>query len=67
MYVELGAGGHVFAAYLTQQYPGQKWLPIDSRTLQVFLASAPTVTTDVMGRQGLRRISRATAASPFSA
>jgi hypothetical protein len=56
MYVEFGAGGQIFAAYLDQQYPGQRWLPIDSRTLQAFLAAAPTVAKDAMGRRGLRRL-----------
>jgi hypothetical protein len=41
MYVEIGVGGQILAAYLTRQYPGQRWLPIGSRTLQAFLAAAP--------------------------
>jgi hypothetical protein len=63
MYVELGAGGEVFAAYLDQQYPGQRWLPIDSRTLQTFIAAAPLVAKDAMGRRGLCRICRSTQSS----
>jgi hypothetical protein len=43
MYVELGASGQIFAAYLDRQYPRQRWLPIDSHALQAFLAAAPTV------------------------
>jgi hypothetical protein len=59
---ELGAGGRILAAYLDQQYPGQRWLPIDSRALQTFLAAAPTVAKDALGRQGLRRLWRSTPA-----
>jgi hypothetical protein len=58
MYIELGAGGRILAAYLDQQYPGQRWLPIDSRALQTFLATAPTVARDVLGRRGFRRLWR---------
>lgn len=59
MYVEFGAGGRILAAYLAQQYPGQKWLSIGNRSLQAFLAAAPTVATDPMGRRGFRRVSPA--------
>jgi hypothetical protein len=31
------------AAYLDEQFPGQEWLPIESRALQAFLATAPSV------------------------
>ena len=31
------------AAYLDEQFPGQEWLPIESRALQTFLATAPSV------------------------
>ena len=31
------------AAYLDEQFPGQEWLPIESRALQTFLAAAPNV------------------------
>jgi hypothetical protein len=58
MYIERGAGGRILAAYLDQQYLGQAWLPIDSRSLQAFLAAAPTAGKDVLGRRGLRLISR---------
>lgn len=58
MYIERGAGGRILAAYLDQQYLGQAWLPIDSRSLQALLAAAPTVGKDVLGRRGLRLISR---------
>jgi len=58
MYIEFGAGGRILAAYLEQQYPGQRWLPIDSRALQTFLATAPTVAKDALGRRGFRRLWR---------
>ena len=50
--------GRILAAYLDQQYPGQRWLPIDSRALQTFLATAPTVAKDALGRRGFRRLWR---------
>jgi len=62
MYVEVGAGGQILAAYLVQQYPEQRWLPIDSRSLQAFLAAAPTVAKDALGRTGLRRLWRSSPA-----
>jgi hypothetical protein len=42
MYVERN-GSRILAAYLDEQFPGQEWLPIESRALQVFLATAPSV------------------------
>ena len=54
MYIEFGAGGRILAAYLDQQYPGQRWLPIDSRTLQAYLAAMPTVARDAMDQRGRR-------------
>jgi hypothetical protein len=41
MFVVRSEGGRVAAAYLEEQFPGQEWLPIDSRALQAFLAAAP--------------------------
>jgi hypothetical protein len=41
MFVIRSEGGRVAAAYLDEQFPGQEWLPIDSRPLQAFLAAAP--------------------------
>ena len=41
MFVIRSEGGQVAAAYLDEQFPGQEWLPIDSRPLQAFLAAAP--------------------------
>lgn len=62
MYIELGVGGQILAAYLEQQYAGQSWLPIDNRALQAFLAAAPMVATDTLRRRGLRRPWRPVAA-----
>ena len=42
MYIERN-GSRILAAYLDEQFPGQEWLPIESRALQVFLATAPSV------------------------
>ena len=41
MFVVRSGGGLIAAAYLDEQFPGQEWLPIDSRPLQAFLAAAP--------------------------
>jgi hypothetical protein len=55
MYIERN-GGRILAAYLDEQFPGQEWLPIESRALQAFLATAPSVGRD---RQGpTRRVAR---------
>ena len=58
MYVDLGLGGQILAAYLTRQHPGQRWLPIGSRSLQAFLAAAPTAAREPQARRRLRRVSR---------
>jgi hypothetical protein len=42
MFVVRSEGGRLAAAYLDEQFPGQEWLPIDSRLLQAFLAAAPS-------------------------
>jgi hypothetical protein len=42
MYIERN-GSRILAAYLNEQFSGQEWLPIESRALQVFLATAPSV------------------------
>ena len=42
MYIERN-GSRIMAAYLDEQFPGQEWLPIESRALQTFLATAPSV------------------------
>ena len=41
MFVIRSEGGRVAAAWLDEQFPGQEWLPIDSGSLQAFLAAAP--------------------------
>jgi hypothetical protein len=43
MYIERN-GSRILAAYLDEQFAGQEWLPIESRALQVFLATAPSVS-----------------------
>lgn len=43
MFIVRNRGGRIAAAYLDEQYRGQEWVPIDSRSLQVFLAAAPAV------------------------
>ena len=42
MYIERN-GSRIVAAYLDEQFCGQEWLPIESRALQAFLATAPSV------------------------
>jgi hypothetical protein len=42
MYVERNES-RIMAAYLDEQFPGQEWLPIESRALQTFFANAPSV------------------------
>jgi hypothetical protein len=42
MYIERN-GNRIVAAYLDEQFRGQEWLPIESRALQAFLATAPSV------------------------
>lgn len=51
MFIVRSEGGRVSAAWLDQQFPGQEWLPIDSGSLQAFLAAAPTARRS----PGLRR------------
>ena len=45
MYIERN-GSRIVAAYLDEQFRGQEWLPIESRALQAFLATAPSVGRD---------------------
>ena len=42
MYIERN-GSRIMVAYLDEQFPGQEWLPIESRALQTFFANAPSV------------------------
>ena len=53
MYIERN-GSRILAAYLDEQFPGQEWLPIESRALQVFLATAPSVGRGC--RRPMRRV-----------
>jgi|HubBroStandDraft_5_1064220.scaffolds.fasta_scaffold2569096_1 hypothetical protein len=64
MYVERGREGQVLAAYVDQQYSGQQWLPIESQTLQAFLAAAPVLAKAPVGRRELRRVWRSARAVP---
>jgi hypothetical protein len=41
MYIERGAPGQILAAFLDEHFPGQEWLPIGGRALQLFLAVVP--------------------------
>jgi hypothetical protein len=45
MFVVRSEAGQIAAAFLDEQLSGQEWLPIDSRSLQVFLAAAPRTKT----------------------
>jgi hypothetical protein len=42
MFIVRGSRGQITAAYLDEQFPGQEWLPIHSRSLQSFLVAAPS-------------------------
>lgn len=54
MFVIRDSDGRVAAAYLERQFSQQEWLPIDSRSLQVFLAAAPRSDSSRGGRRGGR-------------
>ena len=54
MFIEYGSDGWIAAAYLEEQYPGQKWVPVSDDKLQGFLAAAPRLTKDDKGRRCLR-------------
>jgi hypothetical protein len=58
MFVVRSGLGRITAAYLDEQFPGQEWLPIDSRSLQTLLASAPTVAKVATGRRRQQRLWR---------
>jgi hypothetical protein len=53
MYIERN-GSLILAAYLDEQFPGQERLPIESRALQAFLATAPSVGRGC--RKPMRRV-----------
>ena len=67
MYVELGIGGRILAAYLTRQYPGQRWVPIGSRALQAFFAAAPAAAEGPLEWPGTRHVWRSPPAHPAAA
>jgi hypothetical protein len=53
MFVVRGNRGQITAAYLDEQFSGQEWLPIHSRSLQLFLVAAPQCSS--MRRRGSGR------------
>jgi hypothetical protein len=53
MFIVRGSHGQITAAYLDEQFPGQDWLPIHSRSLQLFLVAAPRCSS--ARRRGSRR------------
>jgi len=54
MFVVRSGLGRIKAAYLDEQFPRQEWLPIDSRSLQHFLAAAPACRLTQRRRLKLR-------------
>ena len=50
MFIEYRSEGQISAAYVEEQYPGQKWLPASDEALQAFLADAPRLGKDAKGR-----------------
>jgi hypothetical protein len=53
MFVVRDSRGQITAAYLDEQFSGQEWLPIDSRSLQLFFVAAPSCSS--MRRRGAGR------------
>jgi hypothetical protein len=49
MFVEF-SDGRISAAYVEEQYPGQKWLPAADEGLRDFLADLPRLGKDAKGR-----------------
>lgn len=45
MFVIRGSRGQITAAYLDEQFPGQEFLPIHSRSLQLYLVAAPSCSS----------------------
>ena len=45
MFVVRGTRGRITAAYLDEQFPGQEFVPIHSRSLQLFLIAAPSCSS----------------------
>jgi hypothetical protein len=53
MFVVRGSRGQITAAYLDEQFVGQEFLPIHSRSLQLFLVAAPSCSS--MRRRSVER------------
>jgi hypothetical protein len=53
MFVVRGSRGQITAAYLDEQFPGQEWVPIHSRSLQLYLVAAPACSS--MRRRAMGR------------
>jgi hypothetical protein len=58
MFVVRGTRGQITAAYLDEQFPGQEFLPIHSRSLQLFLVAAPSCCS-MRRRESEPRVARA--------
>lgn len=58
MFIVRGSRGQITAAYLDEQFPGQEFLPIHSRSLQLFLVAAPSCSS-MRRRHQERRVARA--------
>ena len=56
MFIEYGAQGQILAAYVEEQYPGQKWLPPSDEDFQHFMKGAPQLVRDEKGRNCLRAV-----------
>jgi len=56
MYIERNAVGQIAAAFLNEQFPGQEWLPIDSRILQQYLAVVPRLRSTPVAFKRPRRL-----------
>ena len=50
MFVEYSSDGQISAAYVEQQYPGQKWVPPSNEAFQAFLDDTPKLGKDAKGR-----------------
>jgi hypothetical protein len=50
MFIESDLNGRISAAYVEEQYPGQKWLPASDGGLRDFLVKLPKLGKDSKGR-----------------
>lgn len=50
MFIESDLSGRISAAYVEEQYPGQKWLPASDEGLRDFLVKLPKLGKDSKGR-----------------